>query len=82
MRQESIMARRIEKDESGTGKIKLAPLSHSAYDWNSPFKTKAYMEFESKYSTDYIICSNNLSTTAGFLTMKQTEDFFLLLSGE
>ena len=49
---------------------------------NAPFETKRYKEACSQYSTDYVFCSANYATTAGFLTMENVEDFFLQLEGE
>jgi len=52
------------------------------WGYYAPFETRRYKESCSQYSTNYVICSSNFATTAGYLTMVQVEDFFLQLAGE
>ena len=54
----------------------------ASWGWVDPSDTKTYKEFCSQYSTDYVFYSRNLATPAGYWTMRQIEDYFLMLAGE
>lgn len=57
-------------------------ITNAHLHWATNFRTEAYEAFCREHSTDYIIASANLAAHVGYLSMKQVEDFFLLLSGE